>query len=131
MRIPLAFAAVLALGGPAPAADGCACKPGQCVRMEVGTAEASGTLIVKRGAYMLKLDRPTCFKGTGDPDDFEAGADRPGLSLVQLAPDEEDVPRLKALVGKRVRLKGDAFGAHTRHHITDALIAPKEIAEAR
>lgn len=127
----IAAAAMAGFTAPAAAQDACKCVPGACVKLETATAKIEGRLIVRKGAYMVRLDRKTCFKGNGDETDIAAGEDRPGQIYVQLAPSEADVAKLKALVGRRVALTGDAFGAHTRYHLTGALLAPKEIAEAR
>lgn len=127
MRVLSAAVAAMALLGAPPAfAKSCECRPGVCVKLQTDVS-IQGVVSVRKKVWMLKLDRPTCFKGNGDADDIMAGEDRPAQTYVQLAPQDGDVGALRALIGKRVALKGDAFGAQTRHHVTEALFAPKTI----
>jgi hypothetical protein len=58
----------------------------------------------KTHPYILRLDAPRCAIGTDEP------------SITELHLASSDGVALKPLVGKRVRVSGDPFAAHTAWH---------------
>ena len=80
----------------------------------------------KERHWILTLDKPINVRGRKDPD--------PGL-----APSVENVDKLQLvlsktateLVGKKVKIKGTLFHAHTGHHHTDVLLEVETIVPAR
>jgi hypothetical protein len=79
-------------------------------------------------AYVLKLDKPTCFYG----DEFLGG--EVTVSEVHLMINAEDNNRLFAelheLVGKDITVAGKrGFGAHTRHHRAPVVLVLTAVSE--
>lgn len=112
-RILLVLLAYLLLTGGAHAADG-------CLRDNVADQEVRGMLAVARAQdaagrperpYILQLDGAACLN-TEDPQ--ESVADAGTIHLY--ASDEALHARLKAFVGKMIRVRGTPFAAHTSHH---------------
>jgi hypothetical protein len=62
-------------------------------------------------AFILQLARPTCLAGDDDGDKVER-ADR----IHVFSMDAELRGKIRAAVGRTVRVKGSPFGAHTAHH---------------
>lgn len=104
---------VTALVGPAASAD--------CLKANTPGQRAEGRLVsvritipvyaLKEQAYILQLRTPACLEGTDDYDKV----DKAGRIHV-FSTDDAMRKRLRSLVGKNVRVTGDAFGEHTAHH---------------
>ena len=62
-------------------------------------------------AYILQLPAPACLEG---PDEFDKVEKAPRIHVFSM--DEALRKRIGRLVGKRVRVSGGPFGAHTAHH---------------
>lgn len=70
----------------------------------------------KTRPYILRLDAPRCAKGV----------DAPRVTEVHLASSE--ALALKPLVGKRVRISGDPFAAHTAWHARPIVLMATAVA---
>lgn len=110
----LAAAIVMtALAGSAASAE-ClkANTPGQ--RAEGKLASVRITIpayALKEQAYILQLRSPACLEGADAYDKVEKTQRIHVFSM-----DEAMRKRMRGLVGKNVRVTGDAFGEHTAHH---------------
>jgi hypothetical protein len=62
-------------------------------------------------AYILRLRAPACLEGTDEYDKVEKTQRIHVFSM-----DDAMRKRMRALVGKNVRVTGEPFGEHTAHH---------------
>ena len=110
----LAVAVVLtALTGSAASAE--------CLKANALDQRAAGKLVsvriaipayaLKEQAYILQLRAPACLEGTDDYDKVEKSQRIHVFSM-----DDAMRKRMRGLVGKNVRVTGNAFGEHTAHH---------------
>ena len=87
---------------------------------------------VKKGdapevAWLLRLERPVSVKAKqGD----EFNQTRRNVRDLQLALGPDDFKRYRSLLGKRVAVSGQLFGAHTGHHHTAVLLQVKSLKTA-
>jgi len=113
--VALAAALAVAVGFSAHVgAQGTCLRAGQADSVVIGVldeaqfTDASG----RRGsALILSVARPVCLSGS-DPDDNV----KPSARVHVFSSDEALHKRLQGAVGGRLRLKGEAFLAHTVHH---------------
>jgi hypothetical protein len=73
-------------------------------------------------AYILALPAPVCLSGADDIDKVSS-AD----TIHVYSSDEAVAQSLKQLVGKKVKVKGNAFGAITAHHHAPIVMEISEI----
>jgi len=76
-------------------------------------------------AILLTLTEPICTNGSGP-----AGIDVPesGLRDLQLViAKDEEWPTIRRLIGKRAKVSGTLFHAHTGHHRTRVLLDVSQI----
>jgi len=73
-------------------------------------------------AYILTLPAPVCLSGADDIDKVSS-AD----TIHVYSSDEAVAQSLKQLVGKKVKVKGNAFGAITAHHHAPIVMEISEI----
>jgi len=66
---------------------------------------------LKEQAYLLRLAKPACLEGDDDFDKVDKSE-----RIHVFATDEAIRKRLRSLVGKAVRVRGEPFGEHTVHH---------------
>lgn len=111
-RFGLACGLLLA-AAPAVAAD--------CMKPMAADQTAEGTLVSRRfrdeayrrteHAYILNLHSPACLDWPGEYDKV------PNTKRIHLFPaDEATAQKMRSLIGKRVRARGEPFGEHTAHH---------------
>jgi hypothetical protein len=103
----------------------CLCSGQHCLRLgqNIQTSPRQtieGYLTTREaGAFILNLDAPACAKGSGDPSDDFDGEDIVDQIMIHVAPmGDATLAKTRAAVGKRVRLYGFPFGAHTAWHKT-------------
>ena len=104
---------VTALAGSAASAD--------CLKANTPDQRAEGKLVsvritisayaLKEQAYILQLRVPTCLEGA---DDYDKVAKTERIHVFSM--DDAMRKRMRGLVGKNVRVTGNAFGEHTAHH---------------
>jgi len=104
---------VTALAGSTASAD--------CLKANTPDQRAEGRLVSvritipayaqKEQAYILQLRAPACLEGTDDYDKVEKTERIHVFSM-----DGAMRKRMHGLVGKNVRVSGNAFGEHTAHH---------------
>lgn len=104
---------VAALAGSAASAD--------CLKANTPDQRAEGKLVsvritveayrLKEQAYILQLRAPACLEGTDDYDKVQ----KTGRIHV-FSTDDAMRKRMRSLVGKNVRVSGNAFGELTAHH---------------
>jgi len=104
---------VTALAGSTASAD--------CLKANTPDQRAEGRLVsvritipayaLKEQAYILHLRAPACLEGTDAYDKVE----KMGRIHV-FSTDDAMRKRMRRLVGKNVRVSGNAFGEHTAHH---------------
>ena len=92
-----------------------------CLKANTDGQSASGKLLsiqfsvpdyaLKEQAYILQLDTPACLDGTDDFDKVDKTA-----RIHVYSTDDQLRKKLRALVGKRVRVTGQPFGEETAHH---------------
>ena len=93
----------------------------ECLKASVDNQSAEGRLTsviitvpdykLKEQAYLLQLAKPACLEGDYDFDKVEK-TDR----IHVFAADDTLRKKLRSLVGKAVRVRGQPFGEHTVHH---------------
>ena len=86
-----------------------------------GQHEAQGAF-----AYTyVALDQPVCVASATEDDEFNEPTDKP-VDRIQLAGETagKDLP-----LGKRVKVSGTLFGAHTMWHAEDVLIDASDVAQ--
>ena len=86
---------------------------------------------VKKGdnpdvAWVLQLPNPICVNAKQNDSLNEAAKDIKTVQLVILG---EGMKRYKALIGKKVVVKGGLFHGHTGHHHTEVLLTVKDIVQ--
>ena len=104
---------VTALAGSAASAD--------CLKANTPDQHAEGKLVslritieayrLKEQAYILQLRATACLEGT---DDFDKVEKTQRIHVFSM--DEAMRKRMRGLVGKNVRVTGNAFGEHLAHH---------------
>ena len=127
--LPLLFAVVLALAMSSQT------RPRECLRYGPDTARITGVLTrhtfygapgfgedpkqdQKETGFYLDLPTPICMvRGRDDPDDAKAAVRR-----VQLVLDSAGYAKLRPHLGRRIALRGTAFGAITGHHHAPVLL---------
>ena len=62
-------------------------------------------------AYILQLSSPACLEGADEYDKVDTS---PRIHVFSM--DDAMRKRMRGLVGKNVRVTGNAFGEHTAHH---------------
>jgi hypothetical protein len=77
----------------------------------------------REGALILTLDRAICIDDGGDFADPAERFDRVHLYTST----DANWPRLRAGIGRRVRVRGSGFGAHTGHHRAPLVVDVSEI----
>jgi uncharacterized protein YchJ len=92
-----------------------------CLKAGAGDQVAEGRLAsvrisipayqLKEQAYVLQLAAPACLEGTGDFDQVDK-TERIHVFATEVGLRK----RLRGLVGKVVRVRGEPFGEHTAHH---------------
>jgi hypothetical protein len=112
MRLLSVAAGLLVLGSSAQAA---------CLKAETDGQIAEGKLAsvvvsvpdykLKEQAYILTLSTPACLDGTDEYDKVESSTRVHVFSM-----DDALRRRLRAFVGRTVRVHGSAFGEMTAHH---------------
>jgi hypothetical protein len=112
MRLPFVVAGLLVLGSAAQAA---------CLKAETDNQVVEGKLAsivvsipgykLKEQAYILTLSAPACLDGTDEYDKVESSTRVHVFSM-----DDTLRKRLRAFVGRMVRVHGSAFGEMTAHH---------------
>ncbi len=117
MMLSLAILAAATL--PAAAAPGCmdVRSANAAVsfegRLERGTYTTPGAGTGQpESAYILTLDRAICIDDGGEFADPDQSFNRVHL----FTSNDRIRPRLRAAVGRRVRITGSGFAAHTAHH---------------
>ena len=105
----------------------------QCMKANQGAQIAEGLLyrarFIDEGyggrvevALILRLSRPACLEGS-DPYDQVAGSDR----IHVFSTNDAVLRKLRANVGKRIRVSGNPFGEHTAHHHAPIVMNVSEI----
>jgi hypothetical protein len=111
-RLIVAIIALAALASAAPATD--------CLRANRAGETAHGRLVERmftdaadrpERAYIIELPAAICLSG-----DEDAGPVEGARTLHIFASEENVARRIRRFVGKRVRVRGSAFGAITAHH---------------
>jgi Domain of unknown function (DUF4431) len=113
MRRWLAGVIVALIGAQAAQAD--------CLKAETDDQVARGKLTYVRiedeayerveHAYILELKEPACLDGTDEIDKIEKTN-----RIHVFAVEKPLFERLRRFIGKRVEVRGNAFGEHTAHH---------------
>ena len=114
LAVAIVLTAIMAaLAGSAASAD--------CLKANTPDQRAEGKLVsvritieayrLKEQAYILQLRAPACLEGTDDYDKVEKTERIHVFSM-----DDAMRKRMRGLVGKNVRVTGNAFGEHTAHH---------------
>ena len=110
-----ALACVVAVAFAASAAHA------DCLKANTDGQSVSGKLLsiqfsipdyaLKEQAYILQLDTPACLDGADDFDKVDKT-----VRVHVYSTDDGLRKKLRALVGKRVRVAGQPFGEETAHH---------------
>jgi hypothetical protein len=92
-----------------------------CLKANTDGQSASGKLAsikfsipdyaLKEQAYILQLDAPACLEGTDEFDKVDKS-----MRIHVYSADERLRKKLRALIGKPVRVTGQPFGEETAHH---------------
>jgi hypothetical protein len=122
----LSAAGILAAPGLAPAA---------CLKADAGGQVAEGRVLSIRftdfagrteQAFILRPATPTCLEGDSDYDKVER-TDR--IHIYSM--DARMRRKIRGLVGRTVRVKGDPFGEHTVYHHAPIVMSVSEIEPVR
>jgi len=104
-------------------------EPSACARFEPAKEVIVGKLVRRtlegETGWYVALEKPLCVKG--EPSDDINADDVSDVRLLQLVLMHDEYATDKDLVGKRVRVSGTLFTAHTGHHHTPVLITVEEL----
>jgi len=106
----------------------------QCLEADKPGVQAEGALALRtfrdaarrpETAFILTLPAPVCLAGNDDMDTVKSAR-----TIQVFSTDDAMMQRIQGFVGRRVVVRGTAYGAHTVHHHAPIIMDVSEIAPA-